>query len=101
MCIRDRGLNSAFDLPERAFNRSSREDTVRFSLTTIATEHTVNETRLQFSRRSSNSHALTDAPAIVVQDSFSSGGNQGSLFSDNRSTNQDITNNTCLLYTSP
>ncbi len=90
----NQGLNSGFDLPERAFNRSSREDTIRFSLTTIASEHTVNETRLQFSRRTSNSHALTDAPAIVVQDLFSAGGNQGSLFSNNTSTNQDITNNT-------
>ena len=55
----NQGLNSGFDLPERAFNRSSREDTIRFSLTTIASEHTVNETRLQFSRRSSTALALT------------------------------------------
>ena len=94
----NQGLGSAFDLPERAFNRSSREDTFRFSLTTIASEHTVNETRLQFSRRTSNAHALTELPAIQVQDSFSSGGNQGSLFSDNRSTNQDITNNTTYTH---
>jgi hypothetical protein len=94
----NQGLDRGFDLPERAFNRSSREDTFRFSLMTIATEHAINETRFQFSRRKTDSRALTDAPAIVVQDSFSSGGNQGQLFSDNRNTNVEFTNDTTYTY---
>jgi hypothetical protein len=94
----NQGLGSGFDLPERAFNRSSREDTLRFSLMTIATEHAINETRFQFSRRTNRSQAITDAPAIIVQDSFNSGGNQGQLFSNNRNTNLEFTNDTTYSY---
>ena len=82
-----------FDLPERAFSRTSREDTLRFSLTTILNEHSVNEARLQLSRRSFTSQALTNAPAINVIETFNSGGNQGNLFIDNSNRNLDFTNN--------
>ncbi len=92
----NQGLDE-LSLPERAFNRETREDTVRFSLTTIATERAVNEARLQLSRRSNNSRALTDAVAITVLDAFNAGGNQGSLFLDSSTDNLDFTNN--LTYT--
>jgi hypothetical protein len=94
----NQGLGSSFDLPERAFNRSSREDTVRFSLMTIASEHAVNETRLQFSRRKNEARAVTDAPAIMVQDAFNSGGNQNSLFTDNSTRDIEFTNDTTYTY---
>jgi hypothetical protein len=86
-----------FDLPERAFNRSIREDTLRFSFTTIVSEHAVNEARMQLSRRSVNIQALSDAPAIIVQDAFSMGGNQGSLFRDDR--NDSLEFNDSVTYT--
>lgn len=82
-----------FDLPERAFNSENREDTLRISLTTIATEHAVNEMRLQLSRRKNLSQALNDDVAIQVLDSFNAGGNQGSLFNQNQNDNLDLTNN--------
>jgi len=82
-----------FSLPERAFNRQSREDNIRFSLTTIATERSVNELRLQLSRRTNTSQAINDTTAIQVLDAFSGGGNQGSLFADNLNDNLEFTDN--------
>jgi hypothetical protein len=86
------GIGS-FDLPERAYNTERREDTLRLSLTTIATEHAVNELRLQLSRRTNLSEAISDAPAIIVLDAFNSGGNQGSLFNQNKEQSIDFTDN--------
>src|SRR5436305_12647534 len=84
---------SAFHLPERAFNIGSHEDTLRFSLTSILNEHLVNEMRMQLSRRTTISNALNNTPAINVLDTFNTGGNQGSLFVDNKNENLDLTNN--------
>jgi hypothetical protein len=84
---------SGFNLPERAFNTSSHEDTLRFSLTSILSEHLVNEMRMQLSRRTTSSNSLNDTPAINVLDTFNTGGNQGSLFIDNKNENLDLTNN--------
>ena len=86
-----------FNLPERAYDTSSHEDTLRLSLTTIASEHAVNEFRTQLSRRTTNSMALNLTPAVNVLDTFVSGGNQGSLFIDNQNNNLDLTDN--LTYT--
>ncbi|PYP84258.1 MAG: hypothetical protein DMF61_20390 [Blastocatellia bacterium AA13] len=89
----DAGLGGGFDLPERAFNRTSHDDTLRFSLTTIASETSVNEIRMELSRRDSGARSLSNAPAISVFDAFTSGGNQGSLFSDNTNSNLEFTDN--------
>ena len=86
-----------FDLPERLATTTSRDNTLRFSLTTIATEHTVNEFRLQLNRRSSGSSALTTGPAIFVSEAFNAGGNQGQLFSDNSTDGLEATND--ITYT--
>jgi len=90
----NQGVGS-FDLPERANDRSSHEDTLRFSMTSIFSEHMVNETRMQLSRRTTNTNALSDAPVINVLDTFVAGG--GSTFLDNENRNLDLTNN--LTYT--
>jgi hypothetical protein len=82
-----------YDLPERAYNRNAREDTLRFSLTSILSERMVNEARIQLSRRTTDSNALNDAPAINVLDTFVTGGNQGLLFLNNQNENLDFTNN--------
>src|SRR5581483_4411180 len=86
----NQGVGS-FSLPERAFNTSSHEDTLRFSLTSILSEHMVNEARIQLSRRTVNSMALNNAPAINVLETFQSGGS--SAFADNENQNLDFTNN--------
>ncbi|MFY9570686.1 MAG: TonB-dependent receptor, partial [Blastocatellia bacterium] len=79
-----------FTLPERATTSGSREDTIRFSFTTIASEHAVNEMRLQLSRRSSHSRGFSNNLAINVLDAFSGGGSQS--FSDNSNRNLDFAN---------
>jgi hypothetical protein len=91
-------LNGPFDLPEHASRQKSQDDTLRFSLTTIASERAVNETRIELSRRSSTGRAVSTDPAINVLDAFNGGGNQNSLF--NRNTNEylDFTNNLTYTY---
>lgn len=84
-----------FTLPERATATNSNEDTLRFSLTTIASEHAVNEMRMQMGRRPSQSRGLSNDIAINVLDAFSSGGSQS--FSDNLNRNLDLAN--ILTYT--
>lgn len=87
-----------FDLPERAFNSNRRDDTLRFSLTTIASERAVNELRLQLSRQTNNSQALNDSVAIQVFDAFTAGGNQGALFSSNLTHNLEFVDNVTYTY---
>ncbi len=95
----ERTLQSGnFDLPERAATSSSRDNTLRMSLTTIATEHLVNEFRLQLNRRSSSSRALNDAPAIIVSEAFSAGGNQNQLFADNSTDGLEATNDVTYTF---
>ena len=79
---------NGFYLPERASTTTSTEDNLRFSLTTIASEHSVNEIRIQASRRPSRSRGLSSDIAINVLDAFSSGGSQS--FSDNLNRNLDL-----------
>jgi carboxypeptidase family protein len=94
---RNQGLGP-FDLPERAFDREFREHTLRLSFTSIVSEHAVNEMRMQLSRRISSTRAQNDAPAIIVADAFSFGGNQGALFADSTNENLDFTNNLTYTY---
>jgi hypothetical protein len=84
-----RGGGGGFTLPERGSNSTSSENTLRLSLTTIASERAVNEMRIQLSRRESMSRALSDAVAINVLDAFNGGGSQ--TFSDNQNQNLDFT----------
>ena len=86
-----------FDLPERAATSFFRDNPLRLSLTTIATEHAVNEFRLQLNRRNTSSEALSTAPAVFVSEAFNAGGNQGQLFADNSTDGLEATND--LTYT--
>lgn len=65
---------NGFSLPETGGTSFFRDNTFRFSLTTIASEHAVNELRFQINRRTSGAQALTNTPAIIVSDAFTSGG---------------------------
>ncbi|HEY7914183.1 MAG TPA: carboxypeptidase regulatory-like domain-containing protein [Blastocatellia bacterium] len=91
-----RGSGGGFNLPERGSITSSSENTIRFSLTTIATERAVNEMRLQLSRRRNDSLSITDAIAINVLDSFNGGGSQ--QFTDNENQNLDFTDTLTYTY---
>jgi hypothetical protein len=84
-----RGGGGAFTLPERGSTSSSSENTLRLSLTTIASEHAVNEMRIQGSHRDSMTRALTTGISINVLDSFYGG--SGQQFSDNSNKNLDFT----------
>jgi hypothetical protein len=89
---------TGFNLPERAFNSNSHEDTLRFSMTSILSEHMVNESRIQLSRRTNGNVGLSDAPAINVLDAFFGGG--ANLFSDNKNENLDFTDNVSYTWKS-
>src|SRR5262249_44480288 len=78
---------NGFYLPERATATSFKEDTLRFSLTTIASEHAVNEFRVQASRRPNQSRGVSNDVAITVLDAFGSGGSQ--TFTNNVNRNLD------------
>lgn len=84
-----------FNLPERATSSNSVDDTLRFSFTTIASEHAVNELRLQLGRRSNHSRGVSNEVAINVLDSFYGGGAQS--FTDNLNRNLDFAD--ILTYT--
>ena len=75
---RNQGLESGFDLAERAYDSTSREDSARVSLTSIFND-AVNELRVQFRRSVTTAGAQLLAPAVLVLDAFNGGGNQGAL----------------------
>ncbi|HEV8482696.1 MAG TPA: carboxypeptidase regulatory-like domain-containing protein [Blastocatellia bacterium] len=79
----NQGLQSGFDLPERAFNRSARSDSIRMSLISVANKRMVNEFRMELSRYSYRGRSIVSSPATLVLDAFNGGGNQGSLFLEN------------------
>lgn len=81
---RGQGLGGGFDLPERAFNQTAKDKTVRASLTSILSGRSLNELRATMARRDMTMEADSLAPATVVLDAFYSGGNQGARFRNNR-----------------
>jgi len=65
-----------FDLPERGYSRDTTQDVFRLSLAGPVGKRFYNETRFQTRHQTSVSRSLTDAPALIVLDAFSSGGAQ-------------------------
>ena len=63
-----------FNLMERAYARSSREQRVRGSMQTVLGRANLNELRVQFNARESIADSASQAVSIVVIDAFSSGG---------------------------
>ena len=78
---RTAGLQSGFDLPERAYTGDSRERTATFWLTS-ASPTVLNELRARVSRNHLVDSAVTAAPAILVLEAFNAGGNQDALFKE-------------------
>jgi hypothetical protein len=89
----NQGVDGGFDLPERGFDSLERRHTLRFSLTSVIGTGVINEMRLSLSRRISESKARNEAPAIIVLDAFSSGGNQASLLNNNTRDRLELVNN--------
>jgi hypothetical protein len=64
-----------YNLPSYGYNNNSAEHNLQISDTQVINSTTINETRFQFNRDSSNQTALTFAPTISVLDTFTGGGN--------------------------
>jgi Carboxypeptidase regulatory-like domain len=92
----NQGVDGGFDLLERGFDSSERRHTLRASLTSVIGAGAINEMRLSLSRRVEETKARSEAPAVVVLDSFSSGGNQDSLFNSESRDRLDLVDNFSL-----
>ena len=62
------------DLQDRAYDRTTSENTVRFSLNGLLLPKVANELKVQYSRDFTEQSSLSDDPAIVVLDNFATGG---------------------------
>ncbi|MGB2716864.1 MAG: TonB-dependent receptor [Vicinamibacterales bacterium] len=65
-----------FDLPERAYSRSTNEDVFRVSVNGPVGRNYFNETRLQLRATSTESESQFAQPTVMVLDSFNAGGAQ-------------------------
>src|SRR5205823_6075263 len=72
---RNQGLGG-FNLPERAFGISSRENRLMLSDTAYLSGSISNDVRVSLKRETGERSSLTAAPAIIVLDAFSGGGAQ-------------------------
>ena len=63
-----------FNLMDRAFERSSNEHQVRTSLQSIVSRSALNELRVQWNYEETASASMSNAPAVIVIDAFSTGG---------------------------
>ena len=72
---RNQGLEGGLDLPDRAFDQTSRDDVGRIWWTSL-TGHAINDVRVELTRSRTTSTARLDAPAAYVLDAFNAGGNQ-------------------------
>jgi len=72
---RNQGV-SEFDLPERAFTRNQGDGRLRAGYRATYRQRYVNDLRLQFGWRTSDTQSFSDEMAIRVLDAFTSGGAQ-------------------------
>jgi hypothetical protein len=71
-----------FNLRSQAFNQRNTENQFQISDTQIVNPKTINETRFQFVRETSDDTPQNSAPTIAVQAGFVDGGNNAGLSSD-------------------
>ena len=75
----NQGLQGGFDLPERGYERRSRDRAFRFSA--LSPWRTlVHEVRVELPRRTIESRAISAEPAVIVLNGLSAGGNQDALY---------------------
>ena len=77
-----------FDLPSRAYDREGRETQLRTTLTGLVAPKVAHELKLQYLDSRGQTSSLTDDPAIIVIDAFSTGG--AGQDSDRRSRELEI-----------
>lgn len=77
---RNQGLASGRGLPEYGFDRHQTDDSTRFAVISTFGPRTLNELRIEWSRRQPESQAVTQGPAVMVLDAFNGGGNQDAFF---------------------
>jgi hypothetical protein len=75
----NQGLESGYDLPERGYDRRSKDQTGELWWTAIA-RHAVNDLRLEATDSRASASPFSAAPAVVVLDAFSAGGNQDASY---------------------
>ena len=63
-----------FDLPSRAYHRNTKETVVRGSLNGLVLPKVANELKVQYSGDTATTGSLSAAPAVIVLESFSTGG---------------------------
>ena len=80
--VRNGGLASGLDLPERGVDRTVREDTARLSAVSTFGPFVSSEFRMRARRRSVHEAAVSSGPAVLVLDAFNAGGNQAALQQD-------------------
>lgn len=78
----NQGLDTAFDLPEHVFTRSTRETSGRGSLLSILAPSLLNEAHLEYTHRDYGHAAAATTPETLVLDAFHAGGRQDALFMD-------------------
>jgi hypothetical protein len=94
----NQGLQGGFDLPERGFSSTTRNNTLRFSLTSLGNNRMVNQIRLQLRRLSIGEDSISKEPALLVLESFNAGGNQGSLFTNTLNNELQLSDNLSYVY---
>ncbi len=88
---RNQGLQTGLDLPERAINRDGRTDALRVGLVSSFSSRDLGELRVRSERRSLVENAITNAPAVLVLDTFYAGGNQASQHQDRATHDVSVT----------
>jgi Carboxypeptidase regulatory-like domain len=71
----NQGLASGFDLPDHAYDRSSRDDTIHLWWTSVGRSAT-NDVRVELNRSAAETTARSTTPAVLVLDAFNAGSNQ-------------------------
>src|SRR5215212_3077821 len=80
-------LNSGvgdFNLPTRAFDTENTQHTVQLTETAVINQKVINETRFQFESDRRRQEGGTDAPVVRVLESFTGGGAQNALSSNDQ-----------------
>jgi hypothetical protein len=95
---RGAGLQSGFDLPERAYTGDSSEQTTSLWVTSVFPA-ALNEFRARRSRNRVLDRAVTTTPAIVVLEAFNAGGNQEMLFREHDTDRTRLAN--VFTFTTP
>ncbi len=86
-----------FNLPGRAYDTSSTEQSIQFTETAIINKSIINETRFEYERNRSTQNADNSTPTLEVQEAFTGGGSQVGQ-SRNDTHDWEVANNTTMAH---